>query len=67
MFASDDQYEKVAALIDKTKIKKKVLLSLSDHLPEKYPDYYKNIPERLYKFENKAKKYQESDESIVLI
>ncbi|MBR3161234.1 MAG: acyl--CoA ligase [Bacilli bacterium] len=67
IFCSDDQYGKIDKALDDTKIKKRVLLSLADHLPDKFPDYYKNVPEEMYKFENKALKYKNNSEDILLI
>ncbi|MEE3343634.1 MAG: AMP-binding protein [Bacilli bacterium] len=67
VFCSDDQYDKIDKVLDDTKIEKRVLLSLADHLPDKFPDYYKNVPEEMYKFENKALKYKENSDNVVLI
>ena len=67
IFISDDHYEKIAPYLNETKVKTKVLLSLADHLPEKFPDYYKNIPEYLYNFSNKAKQIQKDDANVLLI
>ena len=67
IFSSDDQYGKIKDILKDTKIKKKVLLSLADHLPLKFPDYYKDIPSNLYDFENKAKKYAHDDNEVILL
>ena len=67
IFVSDDQYEKIKNILPQTKITKKILLSLADHLPFKFPKKYKdlNIPEELYKFENKIPNFKKDDKDII--
>lgn len=69
IFCSDDQYKEISDVIDDTKVNKRVLLSLEDHLPKKFPDYYEeeNVPRELYDFSNKAIEYKKLDDRIVLI
>ena len=67
IFASDDQYGEIESVLDDTKVEKKVLLSLADHLPSEFPRYYKDVPSELYKFENKALKYKEKDNNVILL
>ena len=67
IFASDDQYKNIEPFLNETRVKKKVLLSLNDHLPKIFPKYYKNIPKKLYDFKNLAKEYQKLDKNIYLI
>ena len=69
MFCSDDQYNDIVDVINDTKVNKKILLSLADHLPDKFPSRYEKmgIPRELYDFPNKAIQYAENDESIILI
>lgn len=69
IFVSDDHYDKLGDALENTKIKKKVLLSLADHLPSEFPEVYKerNIPEELYKFPNLAVDYQKNDSRIILM
>lgn len=69
MFISDDHYSKIKDAILNTKIKKKVLLSLADYLPNEFPKAYKenDIPKELYDFPNLAKTYKQQEENIILI
>ena len=67
VFCSDDHYEKISKVLDKTKVKKRVLLSLADHLPSSFPKHYENVPEEMYKFENKAIEYKKNSNDVILI
>ena len=69
IFVSDDHYDKLGDALEGTKVKKKVMLSLAEHLPIEFPRKYKemNIPRELYDFPNKARLYKENDSDIVLI
>ena len=67
IFASDDQYGDIESILDETKIKKKVLLSLADHLPNEFPEYYNAVPSELYNFSNRALEYKGKDNKVVLL
>ena len=69
IFISDDHYSKLGDCLENTKIKKKILLSLADHLPEEFPKEYveKKIPRELYDFPNMAIEYQKKDAKITLM
>lgn len=61
---TDDQYGKIADIIEKSDIECKVLVSLTDSLPNgKNP--YSYLDNDFYKFENHVPKFQGHDNSII--
>ncbi len=65
-FGTDDEYEKIEAVIGNSPIEKKVLVSLTDSLPNG-EDPYAYYDEEFYKFENKVPKFKKRDPSIMTI
>lgn len=66
LFATDDKYDKLSQIINKTQIENIILSSLTDSLPNNY-DYYNEIDNPFYKFENKVSKYQQQNNKIMNI
>lgn len=66
--ASDDYYENIKEVIESTSFDHKVIISLADSLPENPEkcDEYEPDLDKYYHIENKAKKYKENDNSILL-
>lgn len=64
LFATDDVYESIKDSINKSHIKEKVLVSLTDSLPNgKNP--YQKLDEPYYDFKNKVAEFKKEDSSIL--
>lgn len=62
--ASDDNYEKIKHIIEKSEVKKKVIFSLADSLPDG-KDPYEEYDAPFYRFENKVTQFAKEDENIL--
>lgn len=60
---TDDKYYKILSIISDADFEYKVLVSLSDSLPNG-KDPYGQLDEKFYKFENKIPEYRKADTSI---
>ena len=65
LFASDDMYGDIKDIIDETNIEKKIIISLTDSLPE-HKNPYEEFDKPFCSFENYAKNFKNEDESILL-
>lgn len=64
LIATDDNYDKIKDILDNTNIKKKVIASLTDSLPNN-KDPYEKWDNSFYCFENKVPIYKKEDSNVL--